>query len=71
MNDRLMHNLHRLTDNERVVLRALREGLIDREIARQEGMSERTVERVVAGLEVKFDARTRYQLSGQGYGVRH
>jgi len=45
-----------LTQRERIVLRGLAEGLTRQELAMTEGISVRTVERVVASLEAKLDA---------------
>ena len=47
----------RLTAHERAVLEGLTEGHTRKEIAREAGLSERTVNRIVAALEEKLDAQ--------------
>lgn len=51
-----------LNDRERAVLLLLADGLTHKEIARNQGLSQRTVERIISGLEAKFDAHDSFAL---------
>ena len=51
-----------LTERERAVLRCLEEGMTAAETAEQLKIGERTVYRVIARVEAKYDVSSRYQL---------
>ncbi len=51
-----------LTERERAVLRHLAAGRTQKQIAGAEGMSERTVKRIVASLEEKLDVPSQFSL---------
>lgn len=51
-----------ISDRERTVLCWLLEGLTQAEVAQKEGLSRRTVERVVTNLEQKFETRSLFAL---------
>lgn len=52
----------RLTEREQVVLRRLAEGRTHKQITDAEGMSERTVKRIMVSLQVKLDAPSQFVL---------
>lgn len=51
-----------LSERERAVLQWLGQGRTEKEVARAEGVSRRTVTRIVATLEVKLEAPTLFVL---------
>lgn len=55
----------RITDVERIVLRGLAGGLTERQVAAEIRRTERTVRRILTGLEVKFAASCRAELAAK------
>lgn len=51
-----------MTDEERLVVRRLADGLTDNAIAAREPVSPRTIQRVVAKLADAFGARSRFAI---------
>lgn len=63
----------RLTDIERIVLHGLVRGRSERQIAVEIGRTDRTVRRILTGLETKFEVANRAELAAkatqQGFGT--